>query len=138
MADRLQLPYSTHPEFQFDGNRLAVDSGLVEEFAGGYRALDGAALAPADRTRLEAEVRTILARVFDALAVGAAGADHRAFVTELERECRRVLEADLAHFAGKDRDFALTDKSELEKLETQRFFLGRISAQCVAALARIS
>ena len=138
---QLDLPYDSHPEFQFDSPAIELDRGAVEAFGAAYARLESADLSEVARRQEEAAAQQELARVFDDLLRRSPEETFRAFLSELKHECQRVLAADFKHFAGRDPAYRARSEerdSRFAELRERRFFLGQISPGCVRALQAVA
>lgn len=125
----IEHSYEAHPAFRFGRPWCIRDVAAMVRFA---RAFDGAQDAPST-SDLE-ECQSAVKAVFADLRPQADDDLQRCFLDELERECGRLIEHELAHFARRRRTAVRPVGGAAilaEALGRQRYDFGRLGADAV-------
>ncbi len=145
LRDQLRDSYARHPRFQFEAPAWELESALLDDFDDTYEYLEryGASMSAAAYTHARQRNLEQLHRIFEAAQHQALDDMERRFLSELEVECVRLANTELAHHRATRRPapglIAAVDgvQSKALQLTRDRHFFGTLPPSAVAEMLSI-
>ena len=145
ISHALAASYNAHSCFKFGEGAFELDAACVKRFAAAYAEIrsGGNRLAPSVRQPLHAACRSAVRDAFALLLKQCHDRFETAFLAELQVECERVMDEEIAWY-GKKPDGRMGDRDDARSraitlsLQSQRYFFGQLPDALVGELQQLA